>query len=1050
MSTGVSVRILSQAGLLALLLGADLRGADIDVPDPGEGIFTIQDGVDAAIAGDILLVAPGVYVESVDTSGKAIRIRSTGTVQETVIDTMSSEPAVLIANGEGRNTVIQGLTLRSMGNSIQCTGSSPTIRSCIIDAGQALCVGGSPRFVSITFTGHKGGPPALQLLSGADPDVESCDFTANSSASVGGAANATGSAGHFIDCTFTGNTAALGGGVSVVDSSTRFTDCTFDGNAASNGGGAWLVGGTPVLERCTFRNGSAMVGAGVYITESEATLTSCDFEDNIASQAGGGVRVLSGAGTTFIACDFSSNSAPEGAGADVTDDSHDLLFLGCSFVGEKASIGGGMDVGPGTGVVQVESCLFQDTVAEEGGAICARGGGLLVRGGTVRRGVSTALPGAIRGSGSSSHIVIANVAFEDNDTGAIVVRDADALVVAMCGFQEHDARVMEVTGTDVTVVDCLLTRNTSPNALVRFAGAPASLVNCSIIGNTITAPGATVIDGGAATGIANTIFWSNHNGSDIVPVLDAGTVTYSCVEGGWPGDGNVSSDPQLMNPSSGDYRISTCSPCRDAGSTGLMPLDIADLDDDMDIGEPLPVDMGGDSRLLGASVDIGAYEVRAPMTFNVPGFASTVQEAIDHTMVLGGDEIALGPGVWMEPVSFNGKPVHIRGEGAGITTIDTSGTGSRALTVAGGAWGCGVVEGCTLVGGSVTEGGTVQVTGSRLLLLNCEVIGGDAQRGGGVAVVSGADVSIEGCDITSNDALIGGGLYVEDASLRMSRSTISSNSVLDSGGGLYVVSGDVTIAMSRIQDHDAPGFGGGIYAAGDVSLISTILENNTAGVLGGHAAAAADGSSGALRLINTTMVGGSAQVGGGIYNLAGGLAVHNSVLHDNTDGSGTGFTAQIGGLPAMSLAYSLIMGASGSEGPGVQGGDPEFMDPSSGDYAPGPGSMLVDAGDSNAMPSGFPLDIVGHSRFVDVPSSEDKGLPDTQGRVIDIGAYEAPAATPTDCEGDADGDGNVTFSDLNLLLDQWGTAGPEGDFDNSGAVDFADLNELLDNWGCVG
>ena len=51
--------------------------------------------------------------------------------------------------------------------------------------------------------------------------------------------------------------------------------------------------------------------------------------------------------------------------------------------------------------------------------------------------------------------------------------------------------------------------------------------------------------------------------------------------------------------------------------------------------------------------------------------------------------------------------------------------------------------------------------------------------------------------------------------------------------------------------------------------------------------------------------------------------------------------------------------------------------------------------------------------------------------------------------GDVDLDGDVEFSDLSNLLDNWGigTSWDEGDTDFSGDVVFADLSNLLDNWG---
>lgn len=53
------------------------------------------------------------------------------------------------------------------------------------------------------------------------------------------------------------------------------------------------------------------------------------------------------------------------------------------------------------------------------------------------------------------------------------------------------------------------------------------------------------------------------------------------------------------------------------------------------------------------------------------------------------------------------------------------------------------------------------------------------------------------------------------------------------------------------------------------------------------------------------------------------------------------------------------------------------------------------------------------------------------------------------CPGDADGDGAVSFADLNLVLGQFGQSGPAlaGDLNGDGLVGFADLNFVLGNFG---
>lgn len=53
------------------------------------------------------------------------------------------------------------------------------------------------------------------------------------------------------------------------------------------------------------------------------------------------------------------------------------------------------------------------------------------------------------------------------------------------------------------------------------------------------------------------------------------------------------------------------------------------------------------------------------------------------------------------------------------------------------------------------------------------------------------------------------------------------------------------------------------------------------------------------------------------------------------------------------------------------------------------------------------------------------------------------------CDGDADGDGDIDFADLNIVVSQFNAEGPGlgGDFDGDRLVNFADLNTLLARFG---
>ncbi len=241
-------------------------------------------------------------------------------------------------------------------------------------------------------------------------------------------------------------------------------------------------------------------------------------------------------------------------------------------------------------------------------------------------------------------------------------------------------------GPSVVLVNCQLTGNRAlmlGGGLYNYEGA-ATLTNCRVAGNTaeyaettggaaiynlngsLTVLDCTIADNRSPSGkaiasflwttapgvkvkVANSILfnggnelWSN--------VREAVEVTYSDVQGGWAGTGNISTDPQFTRLGTrnlegewidGDYRLKTGSPALDAGSNAALPADSFDLDADGNVAEPLAYDLDNEARVEGTRVDMGAYEQPAKKPTPTP--TPTPTPAVDLTVKVGDDYITLHP-----------------------------------------------------------------------------------------------------------------------------------------------------------------------------------------------------------------------------------------------------------------------------------------------------------------------------------------------------------------------------------------------------------------------
>jgi parallel beta-helix repeat protein/predicted outer membrane repeat protein len=383
---------------------------------------------------------------------------------------------------------------------------------------------------------------------------------------------------------------------------------------------------TAVLDGFTIIGGNANdnhneMGGGMYNSAGNPTVSNCIFTGNWASWdalGGGGGMGNYYSNPTISNCTFSDNAAScwiGGGGGGMYNEYSDPMLINCTFGGNTAASGYGGAMWNIWSNPTLANCTFTENFASEDG-------------------------GAISNDYGSFQPVLTGCTFSGNiaavDGGAIYNVACDSITLISCVFNMnsagHHGGGMYNQHANSTLTDCLFMGNlASTGGGVYIRGYrptnTMTLTNCTFSGNSSLNGNAVACDSfrqqyPITLEITNCILWDggneiwNNNDSTI-------TITFSDVDGGWPGEGNIDADPCFVAPAywdatgvwvEGDYHLVPGSPCIDAGDNNSLPADTADLDGDGNTAEPIPWDIERNARVLDGDsdgnsvVDMGAYE----------------------------------------------------------------------------------------------------------------------------------------------------------------------------------------------------------------------------------------------------------------------------------------------------------------------------------------------------------------------------------------------------------------------------------------------------------
>lgn len=444
----------------------------------------------------------------------------------------------------------------------------------------------------------------------SSPTIRDCTFRNNAAAMFGaGMYNDYNSKSepNLVRCTFRANTALNGAAIySHSTCNPTLTDCLFERNTATSGAGAAVTVylGSATLTDCNFVDNAAKSGGALYCSQSTVTLNHCAFTDNSAIEDGGAVKCDANSVPTLTGCTFTDNTAKRGGALSIWNNSVGRAW-DCVFLGNTASVYGGAIYANTCEQTLANCTLTGNTSDSDGGAILAHKAKLTLINDRLLGNVTQGYAGGFKNSASEALL------FGCVFSGNVAQKSGGGLWILNCTVPTY-------------LGNCTFSRNTgvtSGGGVYDTNSVPATLVNSILWGNTAVQGGQIALASGAALTVQRC---DVQDGQPKVSVV-ASTLTW--------GAGNLLADPRFVDADGADnvagteddrLDLAAGSPCIDAGDDKQVSADEADLDDDGDTAERIPLDIQGHPRFVDNSavantgvadppkytaiVDMGPYE----------------------------------------------------------------------------------------------------------------------------------------------------------------------------------------------------------------------------------------------------------------------------------------------------------------------------------------------------------------------------------------------------------------------------------------------------------